>query len=88
MHAVMMTSRPPLIYWQPPTVSIMKFVQKLRKRGLECFFSLNTGQDIHIICKKKDVEKLVCELKIRPQVKEIIINYPDYGTALSQNHLF
>jgi diphosphomevalonate decarboxylase len=88
MHAVMMTSKPALIYWQPETVTLMKFVRFLRNNGLEVYFSLNTGQDIHIICRKKDVNLLISELKKKKEIREMIINYPDKGTYTSENHLF
>ncbi|MFA9263149.1 MAG: diphosphomevalonate decarboxylase [Undibacterium sp.] len=43
MHAVMLTSQPPLIYWTPGTLEIMKLVQQWRREGLEVYFTMNTG---------------------------------------------
>src|SRR3990167_8887228 len=57
-HSILFTSNPPLFYWTPETVKVMKFVQKLRHEGLECYFTINTGQDVHVICKKEDAEKV------------------------------
>jgi diphosphomevalonate decarboxylase len=34
MHAIMLTSTPPLLYWQPATLGIMHLVQNLRQAGL------------------------------------------------------
>ena len=50
MHAVMMTSTPPLFYWEPPSLNIMKSVQAWRKAGLPCCFTLDAGANVHVIC--------------------------------------
>lgn len=88
LHAIMLTSTPSLIYWQPGTLELMKLVKKWRSEGLECFFTVNTGQDIHILCRKKDGEKLVEQLEKVDYVKRTISNYPACGARLSQSHLF
>lgn len=88
MHAVMLTSSLPLIYWQPETLMMMKTVQAWRKGGIPVYFTLNTGQDIHLICEKKNVEEVKNKLDKISFVKKIIVNYPSVGTKLINNHLF
>jgi len=88
LHAVMLTSRPALIYWRPATIIIMKEVQRWRKEGLRVFFTINTGQDVHLICEKRDAKAVIQELKKISQVKKIIPNNPGYGTRISEEHLF
>lgn len=88
MHAVMLTSSPPLMYWLPTTVMLMRKVRQMRSTGLAAFFTINTGQDVHIICQKKDVDDVVTNLKQLQEVKKIITNYPSVGARLSDNHLF
>lgn len=88
LHAVMLTSVPSLIYWLPGTVQVMKYVHKWRKEGIMVYFTLNTGQDVHIICQKKDAEKILKLIKEIPEVKKVIPNYPAKGTSFSENHLF
>ncbi|KKS50818.1 MAG: Diphosphomevalonate decarboxylase [Candidatus Gottesmanbacteria bacterium GW2011_GWA1_42_26] len=53
MHAVMLTSKPSLIYWTPGTLTIMKLTKKWRAEGISVYFTINTGQDIHLICESK-----------------------------------
>jgi len=88
MHAVMITSYPPLLYWLPTTILLMKKVMQWRNEGLDCYFTINTGQDIHIICQKKDEKILINKLQTIKEVKNIIINYPAKGVRLIENHLF
>ncbi len=50
MHAVMMTSRPPLFYWLPPTLTIMEQVRGWRAEGLNVCYTLDAGANVHCIC--------------------------------------
>lgn len=88
LHAVMLTSKPPLFYLQPETVSIMHKVRKLREDGLPVYFTVNTGQDIHLICEKKNADKLEVFLRKIDVVRDIIINTPAQGAKIIDKHLF
>ncbi len=89
LHAMMLTQNPPLIYWLPGTVLMMKLVQKWRREGLPVYFTLNTGQDVHLICQKKDVDILVRLIRqVGEAVKKIIVNTPSRGAYVIQEHLF
>lgn len=88
LHKIMQTSKPPLNYLQPETIKIMELVKKWRSEGLEVYFTLNTGQDIHLIIEEKNKEKLVEKLKEIDIVKNIIVNKPAVGARLIKNHLF
>ena len=88
LHAIMLTSSPSLIYWTSGTLLIMKLVKAWRKEGIPVYFTINTGQDIHLICEKETVEKVQEKLKNIIEVKNIIVNFPAAGTKISTNHLF
>ncbi len=88
MHAIMITSTPSLIYWSIGTVKIMKLVKKWRNEGLPVYFTINTGQDIHLICKNEDTEKVKNKLKEVSDVKQFFVNHPASGTELIGDHLF
>lgn len=88
LHSIMLTSTPSLIYLLPNTIRIMHTVKKWREEGLECYFTLNTGQDVHIICKESDAKKVSIKAKGIEGVKQAIINSPSEGSHLTQSHLF
>lgn len=88
LHAVMLTSSPSLIYWTPKTLKVMKLVRIWRSEGLPVYFTINTGQDIHLFCEKENVKKVFSLLKELEEVKEIIVNYPSVGAKIIDNHLF
>ncbi len=87
-HSILFTSNPPLFYWTPQTVSVMKEVQKWRREGLEAYFTINTGQDIHVLCKKEDAIEISKKLSRLKDVSKVIINYPSRGAYLTNKHLF
>lgn len=88
LHSIMLTSRPSLIYLLPESLRVIKAVKNWRAEGLESYFTLNTGQDVHIICRKRDVNKVSDKLAEIPDVRDIIVNFPDKGARLSEKHLF
>lgn len=88
LHTIMLTQIPALIYWTPGTLRIMKLVGHWRAEGIPVYFTINTGQDIHLICETENVEKVKGKLKRIEEVKDIILNTPGEGTRLSNKHLF
>lgn len=88
LHTIMLTQYPPLIYWTPGTLQIMKLVSHWRAEGLPVYFTINTGQDIHLIVEQNNVKKIQAKLKELDFVKDIIVNTPGEGTRLSYKHLF
>lgn len=58
MHAVMMTSRPALFYWLPPTLAVMEQVRRWRADGLRVCYTLDAGPNVHCICIRNDAEQV------------------------------
>jgi|SRR3989338_4309848 len=88
LHAIMLTSRPSLIYWTPGTLTIMKLCKKWRAEGLPVYFTINTGQDTHLICERENLERVKSVLANVEGVKEVIVNFPAVGARISDKHLF
>lgn len=73
MHAVMMTSNPPLMYWQSATVEIFHQVREWRKNGLPVGYTVDAGANAHVLCLgdyAKEVEKKLKELR---GVKDVLV---------------
>lgn len=88
LHAIYITQNPSLIYLTPESLMVIKLCKKWRSEGLPVYFTVNTGQDVHLIIEKKNVKKLESKLKDIPEVKQIIVNYPGEGVRLTSTHLF
>ena len=88
LHAIMLTSYPSLIYWYPATINVMKSVKKWRKDGLEIYFTVNTGQNIHLICQQRDTDEVIRLVQQIREVKDVIMNKPAKGARIVSEHLF
>ncbi len=80
MHAVMMTSRPALFYWEPVTIEIMKAVQTWRKTGVPAAYTIDAGPNVHILCESSDLDNLKHRLSSIQGIKEILVSKPGGGT--------
>ena len=76
MHAVMMTSRPALMYWEAASLHIMKEIQNWRKTGLEVFYTLDAGPNVHAICSKSSKEIIQQRLNKIPDIENVICSEP------------
>lgn len=73
MHSVMMTSIPPLMYWQSTTVEIFHQVRQWRAGGLPVGYTVDAGPNVHVLClaeTAKEVEKRLREL---PGVSNVLV---------------
>ncbi|HEX7542706.1 MAG TPA: diphosphomevalonate decarboxylase [Patescibacteria group bacterium] len=82
MHTVMMTQNPPLYYWSGKTIEIIEKTVELRKQGVEIYYTVDAGENVHIICQKKDEKKAFRYFQKQPEVLEIIKNYPAIGARI------
>lgn len=72
MHAVMMTSVPPLFYWEPASIQIMKVVPAWRAEGLPCCFTLDAGPNVHVFCPAEHASELASRLAHLPGVQQVL----------------
>jgi len=88
MHAVMMTSCPPLYYWTPETLKIILSVIEWREEGLPVYFTIDAGPNVHLLALPEEIDKIVQRLKRIEGIKGIIINKPTEGAKTISTHLF
>jgi len=82
MHAVMMTSDPPLFYWHPQSLGIMKAVKKWQDEGLPVTYTLDAGPNVHVICPREVSGEIITRLKSFPGIIEILQGMPAGPTRL------
>jgi diphosphomevalonate decarboxylase len=76
MHAVMMTSTPPLLYWQPATVAVMQAVQAWRADGLEVCYTIDAGPNVHVLCPASAARQVAERLAKIPGVQAVLSAHP------------
>ncbi|MDW8172490.1 MAG: diphosphomevalonate decarboxylase [Anaerolineae bacterium] len=76
MHAVMMTSRPPLFYWLPTTLAVMQAVRQWRAEGLNICYTLDAGPNVHCLCLSAEAPIIQERLSSIPGVRQIVSAKP------------
>jgi diphosphomevalonate decarboxylase len=76
MHAVMMTSEPSLLYWQPGTMQVLHAVRDWRERGLRCWFTIDAGPNVHILTHSQDAARVEQGLRDLGFGKEQVLRCP------------
>jgi len=71
MHALMFSSKPPLLYWNETTLSVIHHVRAIRKKGISTFFTIDAGPQVKILCDPKHVNSIESEMMTIPGVKRI-----------------
>ncbi|QYK50814.1 MAG: diphosphomevalonate decarboxylase [Anaerolineales bacterium] len=72
MHAVMMTSSPPLLYWQPPSLAVMHAVAAWRADGLQAGYTLDAGPNVHVLSAAADAPEVAARLGKIPGVQRVL----------------
>lgn len=72
MHAVMMTSQPPLLYWQPATIALMQAVKEWRAGGLPAAYTIDAGPNVHVLCPASAAGQVAEQIRQIPGVLEVL----------------
>ncbi|VVB98743.1 Diphosphomevalonate decarboxylase [uncultured archaeon] len=88
MHSTMLTTEPHLIYWEPETIGLMKGIMGLREDGVECYFTIDAGPQVKVLCLEKDAKRIVKYLSFLPGVKETRVCGTGEGARIAKQGLF
>jgi diphosphomevalonate decarboxylase len=72
MHSVMMTSNPPLMYWQSATVGIFYAVREWRSKGIPAAYTVDAGANAHVICLEDYAKEVENKLRELPGVTDVL----------------
>jgi diphosphomevalonate decarboxylase len=72
MHAVMLSARPGLVYWNGATVECIRRVRNLRADGLPVFFTVDAGPQIKAVCAPDAFDQVASELAMIEGVERVL----------------
>jgi diphosphomevalonate decarboxylase len=72
MHAVMLTTRPALIYWAPATLACIQAVTELRRAGTPVFFTVDAGPQVKAVCLPAAAATVAAALTAVPGVTRVM----------------
>jgi diphosphomevalonate decarboxylase len=64
MHACMLTTRPPLVYWSAATLSIYHAVKQWRREGLQAYATTDAGAHVAMLCHREDLAAVATRVRI------------------------
>ena len=88
MHGVMMTSQPSLLYWQPATMAVLQAVRACRREGLQVYFTVDAGPNVHCFCEATESAEVGKRLGTVPGIENILVSGPGSGVRPVDYHLF
>lgn len=62
MHATMLGSNPPIIYFKEKSIKAINKVRKLRKMGFSVYYTMDAGPNVKLIVRKTEVDTIIKEL--------------------------
>jgi diphosphomevalonate decarboxylase len=76
MHAVMMTSQPRILYWQPATMAIMQAAPAWRASGIPACYTIDAGPNVHVLCPQDWAQQVSAKLRQIPGVENVLTAQP------------
>lgn len=82
LHALMLSSRPGLVYWNQATVAVMEVVRQLRGEGSPVFFTIDAGPQVKAVCAPGSAGRVAAALARTPGVLEVVLSALGSGARL------
>mgnify|MGYP002386206966 FL=1 len=76
MHSIMITSTPPLLYWQPATLAVMRTVQELRRSGIPAAYTIDAGPNVHVLTLSSAASQVIANLAQLESVQQVLTAVP------------
>ena len=71
LHALMLSTRPALIYWNAATVAAMHAVRGLRDQGVAAYFTIDAGPQVKVLSLPADAARVQEALATVPGVLDV-----------------
>lgn len=88
MHAVAISTNPPIVYWNAGTIDIIHAVLNWRDEGLQCYSTIDGGPQVKILCLEKDAEEIANRVRQFENIEDVITTRPGQGARIVDEHLF
>ncbi len=88
LHAIALTSNPPIIYWNGATLDLMRAVPEWRDEGVPCCYTMDAGPNVHIICEAEYEEEVLHRVSGLGVARFTFVNGPGEGARVVDDHLF
>lgn len=73
MHALALSSRPAILYWEGTTVTVIRAIRDLRKSGVPVYFTIDAGPEVVALCEPEWADHVRIALEGIPGVRKILV---------------
>ncbi len=82
LHALLMSSKPGLIYWNQGTMAVIEEVRKMRAEDLRSYFTIDAGPQVKVICQEMESDVIADRLRRLAGVASVVKTSPGPGAGL------
>ncbi|GAJ26124.1 diphosphomevalonate decarboxylase [Liquorilactobacillus sucicola DSM 21376 = JCM 15457] len=82
MHALNMSAHPHFSYFEPASIAVMHLVELLRSEGICCYYTLDAGPNVKILCSVEDSTRILDRLAARFDKEQLLVARPGPGVHL------
>jgi len=82
MHADALAANPPILYWEPPTVSCLQALRRLRDGGLGAWATIDAGPHVVALCAPEDAPRVESTLRAIAGVRDVLVCAPAGGARV------
>ncbi|GLB46839.1 diphosphomevalonate decarboxylase [Philodulcilactobacillus myokoensis] len=79
MHALTLSAWPDFMYFKPDTIKVINKVKSFRDNGINCYFTMDAGPNVIIVCLKKDSQFIKSNLSKTLKSDNIVVSGPGEG---------
>lgn len=79
MHALTLSADPDFTYFNGQTLTIMNLVKQLRHNGVACYYTIDAGPNVKVLCQKASVAKVVDTFSQLLGKQNVIVAKPGPG---------
>ena len=74
MHACMLATRPPIVYWKPATLAVLADVAAARAEGLPGYATMDAGPHVKVLCAPEHADALADRFRALPGVEQVTVS--------------
>lgn len=82
MHACMMATVPPILYWKPASLAVIQSVWAARQEGLHGYVTMDAGPHVKVLCLADDAEAIAQRCRAVPGVEQVNLCAPGPGASV------
>lgn len=86
MHALNLSADPHFNYFEPESLEAMQAVEQLRADGIACYYTMDAGPNVKVICQGQDLEMILAKLKQHFRAEQLLVSAPGPGATLLERN--